>query len=96
MDSLITPGPLQRWRARACLATMLAAALTLPAAARAQGSRSAPRTATPFEYPTFPGWVFTPSLATGGTWDDNLLLTHSDDVVLRDYATPVEPSLRLE
>jgi hypothetical protein len=96
MKSPITHRPLRRWRARACLATTLAAALTLPMAAGAQQSTSTLRTATPFEYPTYPGWIFTPSLATGGTWDDNLLLTHSDDVVLRDYATPVEPSLRLE
>jgi hypothetical protein len=96
MNLQITHSPLRLWPARACLATTLAAVLTLPAATRAQESTAPLRKATPFEYPTYPGWIFTPSLATGGSWDDNLLLAHSDDLVLRDYATPVQPSLRLE
>ena len=84
------------WPARACLATTLVAVLTLPAVSRAQDSTPPLRNATTYEYPTYPGWIFTPSLATGGTWDDNLLLAHSNDLVLRDYATPVQPSLRLD
>jgi hypothetical protein len=96
MDSLIKQSTLRLWRAAAGLATTLAVALTLSTAATAQGQTPTLRNATPFEYPTYPGWIFTPTFATGGTWDDNLLLAHADDVVLRDYATPVRPSLRLE
>ncbi len=96
MNLPITHSPRRLWPARACLASTLAAVLTLPAATWAQEPTSPLRNATPFEYPTYPGWIFTPSIATGGTWDDNLLLAHSEDVVLRDYATPVQPSLRLD
>ena len=80
---------LRLWPWRACLATTLVAVLTLPAVTVAQESTPPLRNATAFEYPTYPGWIFTPSLATGGTWDDNLLLADSNDLVLRDYATPV-------
>ena len=48
------------------------------------------------EDPRYAGWVFTPSFATGGTWDDNLLLLHGDDPAIEDYATPINPSLLLE
>ena len=75
-------------------AAVVAAAFLWPAQISAQ--QPALRDAAELELPTYPGWVFTPTLATGGTWDDNLLLAHADDTVLRDYGTSVQPSLRLD
>lgn len=43
-----------------------------------------------------PGWVFTPSLAVGGGWDDNVLLANPGDDPPRDYASPVNPGLSLD
>jgi hypothetical protein len=42
-----------------------------------------------------PGWVFTPSVGFGGTWDDNLLLASEGDPRLKDYGTPVDSGLTL-
>ena len=42
------------------------------------------------------GWIFTPSVATGGSWDNNLLLLDARDDVLGDYGIPISPALSLE
>lgn len=42
------------------------------------------------------GWVFTPSLAVGGGWDDNILLANPGDNPPEDYASPVGPGLSLD
>ena len=43
-----------------------------------------------------PGWVFTPSVGLGGTWDNNILLTGEGDPAFKDYGTPVNSGLRLD
>lgn len=48
------------------------------------------------EMPREAGWVFTPSLAVGGGWDDNVLLANPGDNPPRDYASPVNPGLSLD
>ena len=57
---------------------------------RAQG------TAAPAQQPLV-GWVFTPSISFGGTWDDNVLLvnpgTSTDPPA--DYQSPIGPGLSL-
>jgi hypothetical protein len=40
------------------------------------------------------GWVFTPSLAVGGAWDDNVLLGGALNP--GDFGTPVNPSVALD
>jgi hypothetical protein len=74
------------------LATMLLAValLTAPGSVEAQ---TGPGRA---EAPVNPGWVFTPSLAVGGSWDDNVLLANAGDNPPRDYATPINPSIGLD
>lgn len=42
-----------------------------------------------------PGWVFTPSIGVGGSWDNNLLLASEGDNPLKDYGTPVDSGLTL-
>jgi hypothetical protein len=42
------------------------------------------------------GWVFTPSLAAGGGWDDNILLANPGDDPPEDYASPIRPGLALD
>ena len=43
-----------------------------------------------------PGWVFTPSVGFGGTWDNNLLMASEGDSPITDYGTPVESVLNLD
>jgi len=42
------------------------------------------------------GWIFTPSIAFGGSWDDNILLANTGDDPPGDYATPVNPGAELD
>ncbi len=42
------------------------------------------------------GWVFTPSMGMGGSWDDNVFLVHPDDRPPAEYASPLSPSLSLD
>ena len=46
--------------------------------------------------PRTPGWVFTPAINFGGTWNDNILLAEPNDDLAQDYATPVGPSIGLD
>jgi hypothetical protein len=48
------------------------------------------------EAPREAGWVFTPSLGVGGSWDDNVLLANPGDNPPRDYASPINPGLSLD
>ena len=43
-----------------------------------------------------PGWIFTPSIGLGGTWDDNVLLVNPGDEPPSDYGSPINPSLSLD
>jgi hypothetical protein len=43
-----------------------------------------------------PGWVFTPSFAFGGGWDDNVLLQGTVGPPLGDYVTSLTPSGMLD
>lgn len=51
---------------------------------------------TPVTTPaTPPGWVVTPTIAVGQTWDDNITLAFDPAEVAEDYLTSVSPSLIL-
>jgi hypothetical protein len=65
-----------------------AIAVTAPTV-RAQGTAN-PNQQTP------PGWVFTPSLAVGGTWDDNVLLVNPGTTPPSDYGLPITPGASLD
>src|SRR5687768_14753610 len=41
------------------------------------------------------GWVFTPSISFGGTWDDNVLLVNPGTNPPSDYGSPIGPSVSL-
>lgn len=43
-----------------------------------------------------PGWIFTPAIGLGGSWDDNVLLVNPGDGPPSDYASPINPSLSLD
>jgi hypothetical protein len=43
------------------------------------------------EQPTAPGWVFTPGIAVGETWDTNVLLATEDSGGQGDFLTAVSP-----
>jgi hypothetical protein len=45
---------------------------------------------------TPPGWVFTPAIGAGGSWDTNVLLADPNSEPPGDYATPLYPSGTLE
>jgi hypothetical protein len=47
------------------------------------------------EQPT-PGWVFTPAIGFGGSWDDNVLLADPTGNPPEDYATPINPRATLD
>ena len=42
------------------------------------------------------GWVFTPSVGFGGSWDDNVLLVDTGGEPPSDYASPLTPSFGLD
>jgi hypothetical protein len=43
-----------------------------------------------------PGWIFTPSIAVGGTWDDNVLLVNPGTEPPSDYGSPITPGVGLD
>ena len=43
-----------------------------------------------------PGWVFTPSIGVGGTWDDNVLLVNPGTEPPSDYGSPITPGVGLD
>ena len=54
------------------------------------------QTLAPAETPATPGWIFTPSLGFGGSWDDNVLLVDLGEDPPSDYASPIKPSVSLD
>lgn len=74
---------------RLLLSAMAGAAAFAPAAALAQMDVQAQA-----QQP--PGWVFTPSIGVGGSWDDNVLLANPGQNPPKDYATPVTPMVSLD
>lgn len=69
--------------------------VTLAVAAIAGTARESTAQIAP-EAPKTPGWVLTPSVGVGGSWDDNVLMLNPGDNPPSDYATPVNPSLSLD
>jgi hypothetical protein len=67
--------------------TVAGIAVLDPSIVRAQGTPDVPQPAG--------GWVFTPSISLGGTWDDNVLLVNPGTNPPSDYASPVGPSVSL-
>ena len=51
-------------------------------------------TSAPTQQPVA-GWVFTPAISFGGTWDDNVLLVNPGTNPVSDYASPIGPSISL-
>ena len=45
---------------------------------------------------TAPGWIFTPSISFGGTWDDNVLLVNPGTNPPSDYESPITPGASLD
>jgi hypothetical protein len=64
------------------------------AASSGVGAQTQVSTSLP-EPPPVAGWVFTPALGVGASWNDNVLLAHPGDEPPADYATPIRPSLTL-
>jgi hypothetical protein len=69
------------------LATAIAMALLSGPAVHAQLTGRLP------EVEPVAGWVFTPSVGFGGSWDDNVLLVDTGGDPPSDYASPLSPSL---
>jgi uncharacterized protein (PEP-CTERM system associated) len=70
-------------------------ALLSSAVVRAQStSGSAPQNAPTQQIPR--GWVFTPSISSGGTWDDNVLMVNAESNPPADYGTPITPGASLD
>ena len=71
------------------LAGVVVGAVVLSSAVvRAQGTNA------PAQQPVA-GWVFTPSISFGGTWDDNVLLVNPGTNPPSDYGSPIGPSISL-
>lgn len=73
---------------RLFVATAVGCGLLMPPVVRAQG----PALST---QQTAPGWIFTPSIVFGGTWDDNVLLVNPDTNPPADYGSPIAPAASL-
>ena len=74
---------------RLIAAALVAMALLTPPVVGAQGS------SMPAQQ-TAPGWIFTPSIASGGIWDDNVLLLNPGSNPLGDYGTPISPGASID
>jgi len=73
-------------------AAVVGFALLLPPVVRAQSP------GMPAQRPTqqsAPGWIFTPSISFGGTWDDNVLLVNPGTNPPSDYGSPITPAAGL-
>jgi len=73
---------------RLFVAALAGVGLLMPHAVRAQNA-PIPAQQTP------PGWVFTPSIMVGGTWDDNVLLVNPGTNPPSDYGSPITPAASL-
>jgi hypothetical protein len=71
------------------LTLVLLSALTLPATVRAQDSNFVPVPSADSQAP--PGWSFTPTLAVGTGYDDNVLLRGNGDSTPGDVINVVNP-----
>src|SRR6478672_9872022 len=74
---------------RLILTALVGMALSMPTAVHAQSS------GTPAQQ-TAPGWIFTPSISYGGTWDDNVLLVNPGTNPSADYGTPITPGASID
>lgn len=74
---------------RLLLAGLVAMGVLTPPVVRAQIS------AIPAQQ-TAPGWIFTPSMSFGGTWDDNVLLVNPAANPPSDYGSPITPAASLD
>jgi hypothetical protein len=63
---------------------------TSPAIVAAQSAEA------PNQRSSAPGWVFTPSIAAGVSWDSNVLLIDPDSNPPGDYGSPFSPSASLD
>jgi hypothetical protein len=68
---------------------LLLAALVQPGAARAQESDFAPVVSADLQAP--PGWSFTPAVAVGSSWDDNVLIRGNNSRPPGDVLSVVDP-----
>jgi hypothetical protein len=73
---------------RLLLAGLVATAALMPPFVRAQSTIPAQQTAH--------GWIFTPSISSGGIWDDNVLLVNPGTNPLSDYGFPIAPAASLD
>jgi hypothetical protein len=74
---------------RLLLAASVGLGLLMPPVVRAQSAQiPAQKTA--------PGWIFTPSVSFGGTWDDNVLLVNPGTNPPADYGSPITPAASLD
>jgi hypothetical protein len=73
---------------RLLLTGLVAMAALMPPFVRAQSTIPAQQTA--------PGWIFTPSISSGGIWDDNVLLVNPGTNPLSDYGFPITPAASLD
>lgn len=71
------------------IAIVVGAAATSPAIVIGQSAPLPGQQATP-------GWVFTPSIAVGGSWDDNVLLVNPGTNPPADYGSPITPAASLD
>jgi hypothetical protein len=74
---------------RLLIAAAVGCGLLMPPVVRAQGASAASA------QQTAPGWIFTPSIVFGGTWDDNVLLVNPGTNPPADYGSPISPSASL-
>lgn len=74
---------------RHALVPVVAALSLVSSPAGAQQPVAAPPAATP------PGWVITPTIGVGATWDDNITLAFDESEIAEDYLAAVSPSLAL-
>lgn len=76
--------------------TITAAFGILMLLSRGLSAQTAAPTPAPSDELRYPGWVFTPVLAVGGGWDDNILLVNPQNNPPRDYASPVNPGATID
>jgi len=74
---------------RLFVAALIGVGLLMPPVVRAQSA------AIPAQQ-TAPGWIFTPSISFGGTWDDNVLLVNPGTNPPADYGSPITPAASLD
>jgi hypothetical protein len=71
------------------VAVLVGMTVLAPPIVRAQSSATPPQQ-------TAPGWIFTPSISSGGTWDDNVLMINPGSNPPADYGTPITPAASID